>query len=117
MQVVSRVVELGRLGLGHGRARFLSCLGSGVGLKSLRNHHAGSSTKRFFVALIVCDPETIKAKLTPLYESLAKLNCALKQAQKTPQTSPKRPGTPQNKATDAEKNRPLSWAGVRTSSK
>lgn len=51
-----------------------------------------------FVALIACDPETIQTKRTPLYESLAKLNRALQQAQKAPQTAPKRPRTPQNKA-------------------
>jgi site-specific DNA recombinase len=57
-----------------------------------------------FTALIVYDPETIQAKRTPLYESLAKLNRALRQAEKPPQTATKRPRTPQNKAASTPKN-------------
>jgi hypothetical protein len=67
-----------------------------------------------FVALIVCDPDTIQADRTPLYEALAKLNRALQQGQKTPQASPKRPRTPQDKAPRPQKE-PGPFSGGRGS--
>jgi site-specific DNA recombinase len=50
-----------------------------------------------FVALVVCDPETIQAKHAPLYEALASLNRALQQPKNTPHKAAKRRRTPQNK--------------------
>jgi hypothetical protein len=67
-----------------------------------------------FVALIVCDPDTIRGERTPLYEALAKLNRALQQGQKTPQASPKRPRTPQDKA-PRRQNDPDPFSGGRSS--
>jgi hypothetical protein len=67
-----------------------------------------------FVALIVCDPDTIQTERTPLYEALTKLNRALQQGQKTPQASPKLPRTPQGKAT-LPQNDPDPFSGGRGS--
>ena len=51
-----------------------------------------------FLALTVCDPDTIDAQRTPFFEALQQLAHALLEAQETSQTGQKRPQTPQDQA-------------------
>lgn len=63
--------------------------------ETLENSVRRLVNQAIFLALTVRDPDTIEAKLTPLYEAIARVLAAL-EAENTAQTTPRGPKTPRN---------------------
>jgi hypothetical protein len=79
-------------------------------VQTLPNSSRRLVNQAIFLTLTVRDPDTIKAKLTPLYDEIARFARNLQQAKQTPETAPKRPRTPQNKAVCPQDDHdPVSW--------